>query len=409
MRPDSAAAEGKVRGPRPVARGVPGASTRPAWVEIDLDALESNLAAIRRRVAPARVLAVIKADAYGHGARVVGRALERAGVDWLGVALVEEGIELREAGVAVPILVLEPGWGERIGLYARYRLAPTISSLAQLAEWEGLAGGGAGEPQPVHLKVDTGMSRLGVAPGEAAEALGRIRASRGLQLAGLLSHLAESDAPESAANPRQEERFAKVLELLDGCERERVLVHAANSAAALHLPASRLGLVRVGLALWGYDPARRSEDLEPVMAVGARIVQVRWIDPGTAVSYGGTWRAERRSRIGVVPVGYADGYPWRLGNRAEALVAGRRAPVVGRVTMDMTLLDLTDLPRTERGVEVVLLGRSGDDRVTAEELADRAGTIPYEVLCLLGLRLPRRYRRGGRVVAHDSRHGGGGG
>jgi alanine racemase len=388
------------------------AALRPAWVDVDLDALEHNLAEIRRRLggSETRVMAVVKADAYGHGAVGVSRALEAAEVDWLGVALLEEGAEVRRAGVRLPILVLGTARPEKIALYARYGLTPTLSSLAELRRWSEWTARRR-EPQPVHLKVDTGMSRLGVSMDEVPRALEILRGSRGLRLAGLLSHFGDADDLESPRNPAQGERFTSVLALLAPEEREGILIHMANSAAALHRPESRYALVRVGIAVYGLDPAERPDhplpapertDLRPVLSVRARIVQLREVPAGTALSYGGRTVTRRRSRIAVVPVGYADGYAWRLTGKAEALVRGRRVPVAGSVTMDMTLLDVTEAG-AGLGDEVVLLGRQGDEEITAAELAAHAGTISWEILCHLGLRLPRRYVREGRVEELMSR------
>ncbi len=399
----------------PAAQSAPGvedlqAALRPAWVDVDVTALEGNLAKIRERLAgsPAKVMAVVKADAYGHGAVGVSRALEGAGVDWLGVALLEEGAEIRRAGVDLPILVLGTARPEKIALYARYRLTPTLSSLAELVHWRDWTAGRR-EPQSVHLKVDTGMGRLGVAVDEVPRALEILRGGSGLRLAGLLSHFGDADDPASPRNPAQEERFAAVLALLTPGERDGILIHMANSAAALHRPESRFALVRIGIALYGLDPVPgvdpmdlRPIDLKPVMAVRARIVQLREVSAGTALSYGGRTVTRRRSRIAVVPVGYADGYAWRLTGKAEALVRGCRVPVAGSVTMDMTLLDVTDAG-AELGEEVVLLGRQGAEEITATELAAHAGTISWEILCHLGLRLPRRYVREGRVEELMSR------
>ena len=388
------------------------AALRPAWVDVDLAALEHNLARIRERLAAsgAGVMAVVKADAYGHGAVGVSRALAAAGVDWLGVALLEEGAEIRRAGVELPILVLGTARPAKIALYPRYRLTPTISSLSELALWSGWTAGQS-EAQPIHLKVDTGMGRLGVAIEEVPRVLEVLRDHPRLRLAGLLSHFGDADDLASPRNRAQEERFAAVLSLLTAGERERTLIHMANSAAALHRPASRYGLVRLGIGLYGLDPAERPDrplppeartDLRPVMSVRARIVRLREVPAGTPVSYGGRTVTRRRSRIAVVPVGYADGYAWRLTGKAEALVRGRRVPIAGSVTMDMTLLDVTDAG-AELGDEVVLLGRQGEEEITAAELAAHAGTISWEILCHLGLRLPRRYVRDGRVEELMSR------
>jgi alanine racemase len=371
------------------------AALRPAWVDVDLDALERNLATLRRRLGGAKLMAVVKADAYGHGAVGVSPALEAAGVDWLGVALLEEGVEIRRAGVELPILVLGTARPAKIALYRRYDLTPTVSSLAELALWREWTVG-AREPQPFHLKVNTGMSRLGVELDEVGEALALVRQSPGLALAGVLSHFGDADLLDSPRNAVQEERFAAVLAQLTASERASALVHLANSAAALHRPASRYDLVRLGLALYGLDPAAVAADLEPVMSLVTRIVQVREVPAGTPLSYGGRVVTRRRSRIAVVPVGYADGYAWRLTGKASALVGGRRVPVAGSVTMDMTLLDVTDTA-AQVGAEVVLLGRQGGEEIRAAELAREAGTISWEILCHLGLRLPRRFVSGGRI------------
>ncbi len=393
------------------------AALRPAWVDVDLSALEHNLAAIRGRITSdgARgdrpmVMAVVKADGYGHGAVGVSRALEVAGVDWLGVALLEEGAEIRRAGVKLPILVLGTARPAKIALYRRYKLTPTVSSLHELTLWRDWTAGQV-VPQPVHLKVNTGMGRLGVALDEVSRALEILRQHPGLRLAGILSHFGDADDLMSPRNQAQENSFAAVLGQLTAEERQHALIHMANSAAALHLPESRFALVRLGIAIYGLEPSDRPgqplppadrTDLRPVMSVKARIVQLREVPAGTAVSYGGRTVTRRRSRIAVVPIGYADGYAWRLTGKAEALVREQRVPVAGSVTMDMTLLDVTEAG-AELGDEVVLLGRQGREEVTALELATHAGTIPWEILCHLGLRLPRRYVREGRVEELMSR------
>ena len=386
------------------------AALRAAWVDVDLEALENNLAIVRSRLAPGtRTMAVVKADAYGHGAVGVSRALAAAGVDWLGVALLEEGAELRRAGIEIPILVLGTARPAKISLYRRYRLIPAVSSLAELALWRDWTSGQA-RSQPFHLKVNTGMGRLGVAMEEVPRALEILRTTPTLCLAGLLSHFGDADDLASPRNDLQAARFDEVLGLLSEEERGRIEIHMANSAATLYRPQSRFTLVRLGIAIYGVDPAERPNEpqhpeargLQPVMSVKARIVQLREVPAGTPLSYGGRTVTRRRSRIAVVPVGYADGYAWRLTGKAEALVRGRRVPVAGSVTMDMTLLDVTETG-AELGEEVVLLGRQGGEEIPALELATHAGTISWEILCHLGLRLPRRYVRGGRVLELLSR------
>jgi|CXWL01.1.fsa_nt_gi alanine racemase len=375
---------------------------RPAWVGVDLDQLEANLAALRPGLAPARIMAVIKADAYGHGAPAVARALVGRGVDWLGVALVEEGVEVRRAGVGgVPILVLGTAQAAQLPSFAHHALTATIASGEQLAMWRAHTAS-VTAPQPIHLKVDTGMGRLGVPLAEVGAVLDVIRHSPGLRLTGLLSHLAEAEDLASARNRRQQERFAEVLALLAPAERAELLVHFANSAGALHHAGTRRDLVRLGLALYGLDPAGPTRAVRQVMSLAARIVSLRDVPAGAAIGYGGRWAPTRDSRVAVLPVGYADGYAWRLSNKAQALVAGRRVPVVGAVSMDMCFVDVTDTA-ARVGDPVVLMGRSGGEEIDAREIAQHAGTIPWETLCLLGLRLPRRYLRGAATVEVRSR------
>lgn len=380
---------------------------RPAWADVDLDALAANYRSLSATVGETRLVAVVKADAYGHGATRVARKLEHLGAAWMAVALLEEGVELRRAGVRAPVLALGAAAPVQMPFYRRYDITPTISGLDQLAGWRSWVQG-LGDRQRLrfHLKVDTGMSRLGLSLEEVPRALETIRAEPRLELTGLLSHFAEAEDLETSHNREQEARFAevraRVMEALTEDERQRLFVHMANSAAALHRPGSRFDLARLGLALYGLDPAAedgsQASGLTPVMSVRARIVSLREVPAGARVSYGGRWQAPRPSRVAVVPVGYADGYPWRLTDGTEALLAGRRVPGVGAVTMDMTMLDVTDVPGAAVGDEVVLLGRQGAARIGARELARRAGTIPYEILCRLGQRLPRRYFEDGRLA-----------
>ncbi len=376
---------------------------RRARVEIDLGALERNFDRLARLSAPARVLAVVKADAYGHGAVEVARCLEPRGVAGFAVALAEEGIALRGAGIRAPILVLSPLPPDACPFLRRYALTPAISGFEQLAVLEAFAAA-ARWTVGVHLKFDTGMSRLGLPWQQAASALERVRRNPVLRLEGVMSHLAEAEMPESPANREQEKRFASVLACLRDDERERVQIHLANSASALHDTTLRHDLVRSGLALYGIDPARPRlpADLEPIATIVAEIVQIKELAAGSRVGYGGRWVAERPSRIAVVPVGYADGYSWRLGNRAEALVGGGRARVAGAVSMDLLALDITGLD-AQVGDEVVLVGRRGAETIRVAELAAAADTVPYELLCLLGLRLPRiTVRSTGSIATGDA-------
>jgi alanine racemase len=311
------------------------------------------------------------------------------------VALVEEGIELRRAGVREAILVLSPTPRGAEEALVEFELTPAISGADQLERIEA-AGTRAGRRIPVHLKFDTGMTRLGLPPDAAAGLMERLRRSPGLALAGLMSHLAEAEDPASPANARQLAAFRELVERLprdSGCA-----FHLANSAGALQLPETRFDLVRCGLALYGIAPEGVAADLEPVMSLRAELVQVRDVEVGTRAGYGGRWTASRPTRVGVVPVGYADGYPWRAGESAEALLGGRRIRHAGAVSMDLMLFDLGPAGG-EVGDSVTLLGRDRGEEITAREISGRAGTLVYEVLCHFGLRLPRRAVEGRPAAA----------
>jgi len=371
---------------------------RSAWVEIDLAALARNYEKLARHVAPAGVLAVVKADAYGHGAVEVARTLAPLGVAGFGVATLAEGAVLRSAGISSEIIVLSPVPEPGLGALLALRLTPAISSLPALRALRDRAAG-EGTPVRLHLKFDTGMSRLGLEPGEFAEALEIVRSTDRLRLAGFMSHLAEAETPDSDSNRRQTALFAELSSSLG--EDAEVVRHLANSAAAIHLSETRLDRVRLGLALHGYDPADRGAAglaLEPTMSVEAEIVQVRELESGRRVGYGGRFLAQRPTRVATVPVGYAAGYSWRLGTRARALVRGVRVPVIGSVSMDLLALDVTGVEAAE-GERVTLLGRQGAERITAVELARHVGSISYQLLCLFGMRLERRYVRSAREAA----------
>ncbi len=359
-----------------------------ARVEIDLGALARNFRTLASTVSPARLLPVLKADAYGHGAIEVARALAPLGAAGFAVARAAEGGPLRDAGIDARILVFAPTGLDDFGELARFDLTPVVSDLEQLELLERFAAASGWRPA-VHLKVDTGMHRLGLPLAAVPAAMARLRSSRYLVWEGLLSHLADAGDVASGSDT-QLATFREVLNLLSPAERQRLEVHLANSAGALLHSESRFDLVRPGLALFGCAPAGAPVELEPVLSLYGTVLQVQRVAPGEAVGYGGRWRAARPSRIGVVGVGYADGYPWRAAGSAEALVDGRRVPLVGAVSMDLLAVDLTDVSAAI-GDEVVLVGRQGGEEIRVEELARHGGTIPYEIVCSLRLRLPRRF------------------
>ena len=333
-------------------------------------------------------MAVVKADAYGHGAVPVARAALEAGATWLAVALVEEGVALRDAGIAAPILVLSevPRGAERVALGAA--LVPTVYSatgIDALAD----AARDLGGRFPVHLKVDTGMHRVGVWPPSAATDLAaRIVGAAGLDLEGLFTHLASADA-DDAFTATQLERFREVIDAVTSHVGRPRVVHAANSAATRRFPEATFDLVRTGIALYGLDAGEGlAAGLRPALSLRTRVSLVKRLEAGEALSYGQEYRLARASTIATLPIGYADGYPRRVSPGAEVLIGGQRFPVAGRVTMDQVLVDCGDAPIAE-GDEVVLIGEQGGERIRAEDLARLAGTIPYEIVTGISARVPR--------------------
>jgi alanine racemase len=370
-------------GERPATTGF-----RPTVATVDLDAVRHNVAALRPPTAS--LMAVVKADAYGHGAVPVARAALEAGAAWLGVALVEEGIELRAAGVEAPVLVLTefPPGSEAEALAAR--LTPAVYSQDGLRR---LVRAAEGSPPAVHVKLDTGMHRAGL-PWAQAEAFCREVLASGCRIDALWTHFATADEPENPFLDAQLERFTEAVAAVRASGIPVPMLHAANSAATLLRADTHFDLVRAGIALYGVSPGPAVDDraarLRPAMSLSSRVSLTRRVPAGDAVSYGLTYRLERDATVATVPVGYADGYPRALSNRAAVLIGGRRRPVAGTVTMDQVLVDCGD-DDVCAGNEVVLLGRQGDEEVTAAELAGLAGTIGYEILCGVGARVPRVY------------------
>jgi len=367
-------------------------SIRPTVAEIDLGAVQRNVGRVRDAVgARVRLFGVVKADAYGHGAVPVARALEPL-CHALAVSLVEEGLELRAAGIRAPILVLGAYYNHHQDDVIAERLTPVIYDRGDLERFAGAAKR-VGRRLDVHVKVDTGMSRLGVAPGELPATLERVGALPQLKLAGLCTHFASADVPDAAATEAQLATFEAALQAAHAQHLTGVIRHAANSAAAVRFPAARLDAVRPGLALYGAMPSDvvRLAGLEPSLALRSRIMAVREIAAGTGVSYGGTWRAARPTRVATLPIGYADGYPRHI-RQAFVLLAGRRVPIIGVVCMDMLMIDVTDLPESALAGPVTLIGRDGGDEITVDEVARWAGTINYEILCGISKRVPRVLR-----------------
>ncbi|MCA1629300.1 MAG: alanine racemase [Acidobacteria bacterium] len=375
-----------------------GTRGRPTRAEIDLGALASNFRAVRALVgAGVRVMCVVKADAYGHGARECARRLEGEGADWFAVALPEEGIQLRDAGVGKPILCLEGFWEGQAALCVQARLTPIVFRLDTAAALD-RAAREAGVVAEVHVKIDTGMNRLGVRADGAAEFAARLRDFRNIRVGGLLTHFASADEARASEFTRaQVARFASAAETFRALGHEPVVEHLSNSAATFAEPAARGGMVRPGGVLYGLwrDVLMPSDDappLRPVMAWRTRVALLKRVPAGETLGYGRTHALARASLIATLPVGYADGYRRELSNRGRVVVRGRFAPVVGRVSMDLTIIDVTDVPDASEDDEVTLIGADGDSAITAEDLARDAGTISYEITCGVGARVPREYK-----------------
>ncbi len=372
------------------------------WAEVDLDALDRNLEQVSDLAGDRRVMVAVKADAYGHGLREV--AAEIAGrVDSFGVASVEEGISLRASGIAdTDILVLSPAPYTDIPDIVRHRLTPSVTE-DEFARRLSAEAGRAGATVDVHVEVDTGMGRTGVtveeAPGFAAATAGL----PGIRLRGVFTHFPSADN-DVAFTTEQVRRFSALVERLRTGHPD-LLCHAANSAGLLNVADSRLDMIRPGLVVYGILPEsyhsghrHTTLDLQPVMSVRSRVVNLRDIPAGNSISYDRNFFTARDSRIAVITAGYGDGYPYGLTNRGEAIIRGSRVPVVGNVCMDLTMLDVTDVPAVRIGDPVTLLGTSDGDTITANDIASRAGTIAYEIICRVSPRVPRVYLRGGRVT-----------
>jgi alanine racemase len=370
----------------------------PTWVDIDLDALVENIRAVKsglgRNVA---VLLTVKADAYGHGAVQIARAADET-VDWFGVATLDEALELRRAEVRKKILILSPSLEREIPGVVDNGFAATVSSSDFVRSIASYAAS-TGRTAEVHVEVDTGMGRTGFFPAEAEALVLAIARLPGLRLGGLFTHYPVSDV-DTAFTLEQARRFLAVVEHVRAAGVDVPLVHSANSAALCGAPETHMQMVRPGLIAYGHYPpgVEKSIPVRPVMSWKSRLVEVRRVPRGTSVSYGRTYTTERDTWLGVVPVGYGHGYPFRLSNAGRMIVAGKFAPVVGRVTMDMTMVDLTDaIPLPAVGDEVVLVGGSGGREISVDDLAGWAGTISYEIMCGISKRVPRIYLRGGRI------------
>jgi len=372
---------------------------RPVWAEIDLSAIENNIREIRRLTKPsAKVMAVVKANAYGHGAVEVSKTVLTNGADWLAVALLQEAVELREAGFSVPILILGYTPLEQMELVITNDLRQTIYSLEQ-AEALSSAAGKAGRKATVHIKVDTGMGRIGFLPKqESIDSIIKIARLPHLEVEGIYTHFAIADAEDKDYSIEQLQYFQWLLDQLAKSGLHISIRHAANSAALIDLPEAHFDLVRPGLILYGMYPSNEVQKtklfLRQAMSLKAEVSYVKQVAKGTAISYGCTFVTARHSQIASLPLGYADGYTRLLSNNTDVLIKGKRAPIVGRVCMDQCMIDVTGFEDVAMGDEVVLMGRQENEFISAEEIASRIGTINYEVVCMFSSRVPRVYKDG---------------
>jgi len=405
----SADVETGVRVLRP-RRAAPNDAVRPTRAEVNLAHLRHNLRVLERSVSDTpgtrpQIWGVLKADAYGHGAPAVARTLERAGIAGLCVALLEEAVELRAAGIRAPILVMGGFYGlRRDGLEELFAndLIPVVYDPAQIERIAAFARFEAQTEVRVHLKVDTGMGRLGAPAHELDAVLEALAKSPEVKLDGLMTHFACADAPDLESTRAQLRAFAEIEERAARAGITARIKHAANSAATLRLPEARFDVVRPGIAIFGVSPFESDDvhaaarDLKPVMRVRTEIVALRTLAKGEHIGYGHTWKAERPSVIATIPMGYADGLSRHLSNKGEVLIQGKRAPVVGAVSMDLTMIDVTDHEEVMVRDEVVVLGpqqgESGKDAITASEVALHTKTIPWDVLTSVSRRVPRFYR-----------------
>lgn len=376
------------------------------WAEVDLAAIARNVQELRRISKPARFMAVVKANGYGHGAESIARTALENGADMLGVARIDEAVALRKAGICAPVLILGYTPAQNTPLLLEHDLIQTVYQIETASAYSSIATG-LGTPVRVHLKIDTGMGRLGLMPhyrlgrfdehslSAAADEAQAIADLAGIEAEGIYTHFAASDSADKSSALAQFALFVRFLEVLSARGLTFSCRHAANSAAIIDLPQTHLDLVRAGIAMYGLQP---SPDvrldrvcLQPAMALKARVSLVKSVGKGFAVSYGLTHVTKASTRLATVPVGYADGYSRLLSSRGKMLVSGRRVPVVGRICMDQTVLDIGNIPDVTTGSEVVVFGKQGDQVISVDDIAKDTGTINYEVVTSIAARVPRFY------------------
>lgn len=373
------------------------------YAGIDLDALKYNVEGIKGCTADgAMLMGVIKSDAYGHGAKVYAHELSDMGFDWFAVATVDEGIELRRDGISQPILVLGYTCEEEYPDMVEWDITPTIYSYA-MAEAFDAAAKAAGKTANIHIKIDTGMSRIGFLPGEESlDEIERIHGLEHLRIQGMFTHFACADMRDKTHVNGQ---VVKFREMIDGVKERGIPVeifHCSNSASIMEMPSEHMNMVRAGIILYGLYPSHEMEEerlpLKPVMSLYSHVVHVKEVPAGVGVGYGATYVTQHKTRIATIPVGYADGYPRALSDKASVLIRGRRVPIIGRICMDQLMVDVTDMPEVSVGDKVTLIGRDGGESISVEEISEMADSFNYEFVCDVSRRVPRVYIKNGKPV-----------
>ena len=364
--------------------------------KIDLDALKYNVDGIKKcKSDKAMLMGVIKADAYGHGSRVFARELEAMGFDWLAVATADEGIELRRDGMKLPILVLGYTHPDQYPEMLQWDITPEIDTY-DMAEAFNAAAEEAGKKANIHIKIDTGMSRIGFLPGEEnLDEIEKINSLPYLNIQGMFTHFACADMRDKTHVKGQIEKFHRMIEGVKARGVSVEIFHCSNSASIMELESEHMNMVRAGIILYGLYPSHEMEEerlpLKPVMSLYSHIVHLKELPEGVTIGYSATYTTKRRSQIATIPVGYADGYPRSLSNRASVLIRGQRAPIVGRVCMDQMMVDVTDIPEAALGDLVTLVGCDGEEKLSTEEISEMAGSFNYEFVCDVSRRVPRVY------------------
>lgn len=369
-------------------------SSRPAWLEIDLKALENNYKFIRSRIKnKSKIAAVVKADAYGHGAVKIAKKLENLGVEYFCVGSPDEGVELRSAGIDKPILVLAEVLESQYEDIVKGNLIQTAASKKTLKSLNKYAEK-INKNIKVHLKIDTGMGRIGFFPEEILDIFELAQKLRNIEVEGIFSHFARADEYNKDFSYQQLEKFKKSVQKIKKKASAPPLFHIANSAAVIDLPETSFDLVRPGIMLYGMEPSqelKNENNLQPLLSFKTRVVEIRKLPAGFPISYGSTYKTKSEEKMAVLPVGYKDGYPRLLSNKGEVLINNKRAPIRGKICMGQTIVSIDHLNNVEIGDEVVLIGSQGDEEIKAAEIAELCGTINYEIICNLSDKLEKKY------------------